>query len=105
MAGERNNSTTANSESRASSVPAGEEGNAKGIRLGGGGDQQQQQQQPSPHSRVGGIQECGPLGNKDPLHAQDPHQDQENDICRYAAGQTASGMSFIELCQVNNHFN
>lgn len=65
-----------------------------------------------PHSRVGGILECDPAaaaaaapGNStgkstDEQQEQQPAAAVVDGLCRYAAGATSGGMSFVEVCQV-----
>lgn len=77
-----------------------------------------------PHSRVGGILECDPPGNRNPPSENDcadgsgetviGDDDCDNSggvraaitdnggLCRYAIGTANTAMSFIEVCQVYN---
>lgn len=83
-----------------------------------------------PHSRVGGILECDPPGNKnsssqrvsndndyaggsaDTVIPQDrnggggtPIAGDNGALCRYAIGTAHTAMSFIEVCQVTTHIS
>lgn len=68
------------------------------------------------HSRVGGILECDPSGNKNSSNeriapdssngggtttAAGTDDDNEDGLCRYALGAANRAMSFIEICQVS----
>lgn len=58
------------------------------------------------HSRVGGILECDPPGNKNSSNeraaaaAAAAAADNEDGVCRYALGAANRAMSFFEMCQV-----
>ncbi|XP_012281832.1 uncharacterized protein LOC105700521 isoform X2 [Orussus abietinus] len=54
-----------------------------------------------PHSRVGGILECDPPGNRN-SSSEAPAElttERANGLCRYGAAVTNGGMSFVEICQ------
>ncbi|KAG8035830.1 hypothetical protein G9C98_001486, partial [Cotesia typhae] len=58
------------------------------------------------HSRVGGILECDPPGNRNSLSMSDQanentdDDDDDDGVCRYGVNPANSGMSFIEICQI-----
>ncbi|KAH0539222.1 uncharacterized protein LOC123259269 [Cotesia glomerata] len=60
------------------------------------------------HSRVGGILECDPPGNRNSLsmsdqaneNTDDQDDDDDDGVCRYGVNPANSGMSFIEICQI-----
>lgn len=56
------------------------------------------------HSRVGGILECDPPGNRNSSNeraaAAAAAADDEDGVCRYAVGAANRAMSFFEMCQV-----
>jgi len=61
------------------------------------------------HSRVGGILECDPPGNRNSSNeraaaaaaaAAATTDDGEDGVCRYAVGAVNRTMSFFEMCQV-----
>lgn len=54
-----------------------------------------------PHSRVGGILECDPPGNRNSLG--DQATEITDGVCRYGVSAANGGMSFIEICQVIYH--
>ncbi|KAK0177538.1 hypothetical protein PV328_001580 [Microctonus aethiopoides] len=51
-----------------------------------------------PHSRVGGILECDPPGNRNSLG--DQATEITDGVCRYGVSAANGGMSFIEICQI-----
>lgn len=55
------------------------------------------------HSRVGGILECDPPGNRNSSNerAAAATDDNEDGVCRYAVGAANRAMSFFEMCQVS----
>lgn len=63
----------------------------------GEGDEQGASARGERHSRVGGILECDPPGNRNSLSDQAT----ADGVCRYGVSAASSGMSFIEICQVN----
>lgn len=54
------------------------------------------------HSRVGGILECDPPGNRNSSNerAAVAAANNEDGVCRYAVGAANRAMSFFEMCQV-----
>ncbi|XP_032667042.1 uncharacterized protein LOC116842235 [Odontomachus brunneus] len=54
------------------------------------------------HSRVGGILECDPPGNRNSSNerATTAADDDEDGVCRYAVGATNRAMSLFEICQI-----
>ncbi|EFN89582.1 uncharacterized protein LOC105183539 [Harpegnathos saltator] len=54
------------------------------------------------HSRVGGILECDPPGNRNSSNerAATAADDDEDGVCRYAVGAANRAMSFFEICQI-----
>lgn len=52
------------------------------------------------HSRVGGILECDPPGNRNSSSERATADDDEDGVCRYAVGAANRAMSFFEICQV-----
>lgn len=54
------------------------------------------------HSRVGGILECDPPGNRNSSNerAAAATDDNEDGVCRYAVGAANRAMSFFEMCQI-----
>ncbi|KAF7997946.1 hypothetical protein HCN44_009344 [Aphidius gifuensis] len=66
----------------------------------GGDDDQGASARGEPHSRVGGILECDPPGNRNLLNSEQPTTEITDGVCRYGASGTSSGMSFIEICQI-----
>lgn len=54
------------------------------------------------HSRVGGILECDPPGNRNSSNERAAAADDNEDgVCRYAVGAANRAMSFFEMCQVS----
>lgn len=53
------------------------------------------------HSRVGGILECDPPGNRNSSNERAAADDSEDGVCRYAVGAANRAMSFFEMCQVS----
>jgi len=56
------------------------------------------------HSRVGGILECDPPGNRNSSNerpAATAAANNEDGVCRYAVGAANRAMSFFEMCQVS----
>ncbi|XP_011314352.1 uncharacterized protein [Fopius arisanus] len=64
----------------------------------GGGDEQGASARGEPHSRVGGILECDPHGNRNSIHSEGTTGIGEG-VCRYGSHSDAAAMSFIEICQ------
>ncbi|XP_015608024.1 uncharacterized protein LOC107273908 [Cephus cinctus] len=64
----------------------------------GEGSDQGASAQGEPHSRVGGIVECDPPGNRN-SSSELPNAIGDG-ACRYGASGASSGMSFVEVCQV-----
>ncbi|KAG5326383.1 B2CL1 protein, partial [Acromyrmex heyeri] len=55
------------------------------------------------HSRVGGILECDPPGNRNSSNerpAATAAANNEDGVCRYAVGAANRAMSFFEMCQI-----
>lgn len=71
----------------------------------GEGDEQGASARGERHSRVGGILECDPPGNRNSLSMSDQANENTDDdgVCRYGASPANSEMSFIEICQVFIH--
>lgn len=70
--------------------------------IGGDDDEQGASARGEPHSRVGGILECNPPGNRNSLNSEQTTATNiiTDGVCRYGVTATSSGMSFIEICQV-----
>lgn len=70
-----------------------------------GGEQQGTSVRGELHSRVGGILECDPSGNRNSSNervaAAVATDDNEDGVCRYAVGAANRAMSFFEMCQVS----
>lgn len=69
-----------------------------------GGEEQGTSVRGELHSRVGGILECNPPGNRNSSNeraAATAAADNEDGVCRYAVGAANRAMSFFEMCQVS----
>lgn len=85
---------------------AGDDGTATNneIRGAGGGEEgQDTSARGELHSRVGGILECDPPGNRNSSNERSAAaaDDNEDGVCRYAVGAANRAMSFFEMCQVS----